>query len=74
MSSASDIPIDALTVPEKLVLMERLWADLSRRPTDVSSPDWHGDVLADRLAAVRDGKTTFVDWVDAKKRLRERLK
>lgn len=74
MSSASDIPIDALTVPEKLVLMERLWADLSRRPADVSSPDWHGDVLAERLAAVRDGKTTFVDWDDAKKRMRERLK
>ena len=74
MSSASDIPIDALTVPEKLVLMERLWADLSRRPADVSSPDWHGDVLAERLAAVRDGQTTFVDWDDAKKRLRERLK
>ncbi len=74
MSSASDIPIDSLSVPEKLALMERLWADLSRRPADVPAPDWHGDVLAERLAAVRDGKTTFVDWDDAKKRLRDRLK
>ncbi len=74
MSSASDIPIDLLSVTEKLVLMERLWADLSRRPNDVPSPDWHGDVLAERLATVRDGKATFVNWKDAKKRLRDRLK
>ncbi len=73
MSSASEIPIDSLSVAEKLVLMERLWADLSRRPADVPSPDWHGDVLAERLAAVRDGKTAFVDWDEANKRLRDRL-
>ena len=74
MSSASDIPIDSLSVAEKLVLMERLWADLSRRPADVPTPDWHGDVLAERLAEVQDGKTAFVDWDDAKKRLQDRLK
>ena len=73
MSSASEIPIDSLSVAKKLVLMERLWADLSRRPADVPSPDWHGDVMAERLAAVRDGKTAFVDWDEAKKRLRDRL-
>jgi putative addiction module component (TIGR02574 family) len=73
MSGASEIPIDSLSVAEKLVLMERLWVDLSRRPADVPSPDWHADVLAERLAAVRDGKTAFVDWDDAKKRLRDRL-
>jgi putative addiction module component (TIGR02574 family) len=74
MSSASDIPLDGMTVPEKLVLMERLWADLSRRPTDVPSPDWHGDVLAQRMADVREGRAHFVEWDDAKKRLRDRLK
>lgn len=74
MSNASDIPLDGLTVPEKLVLMERLWVDLSRRPDDVPSPDWHGDVLAQRMAAVREGRAQFVDWDDAKKRLRDRLK
>jgi putative addiction module component (TIGR02574 family) len=74
MSSASDIPLEGMTVPEKLVLMERLWADLCRRPEDVPSPDWHGDVLAKRLAAVREGRAHFVDWDEAKQRLRDRLK
>ena len=70
---STDISLEKLTVPEKLALMERLWDDLSRRPDDVPSPDWHGDVLAERIAAVRDGRTEFVRWDDAKRRLRERL-
>ena len=54
--------------------MERLWAELSRRPGDIPTPDWHGGVLAEREAAVREGITVFADWEDAKKRLRERFK
>lgn len=68
-----DQSLDTMTVQEKLVLMERLWDDLSRRPEDVPSPAWHGDVLAERIAAVREGRTTFVDWDEAKQRLRDRL-
>ena len=70
---STDVSIEKLSVAEKLELMERLWDDLSRRPEDVPSPQWHGDVLAERIAAVREGRTDFVTWDDAKKRLRERL-
>lgn len=74
MSTSHTIRLDTLSIAEKLALMERLWADLSRRPADIPSPDWHGDVLATRLDAVRAGETKFVDWDDAKRRLRDRLK
>jgi len=74
MSTAAEFPLESLTVPEKLVLLERIWDDLSRRPSDVPVPDWHGDVLAERRAAVEAGKTSFVAWEDAKARLRERLR
>ena len=70
---STDLSLEKLSVAEKLELMERLWVDLSRRPGDVPSPQWHGDVLAERIAAVREGRTDFVTWDDAKKRLRERL-
>jgi putative addiction module component (TIGR02574 family) len=70
---SSDVSLEKLSVAEKLALMERLWDDLSRRPEDVPSPQWHGDVLAERIAAVRDGRTDFVSWDDAKKRPRERV-
>lgn len=70
---STDVALGNLSVAEKLELMERPWDDLSRRPENVPSPQWHGDVLAERIAAVSDGRTDFVSWDDAKKRLRERL-
>lgn len=68
-----DIALDQMSVSQKLALMERLWADLSRQPENIPSPAWHGDVLAQRIASVREGRAEFVDWDEAKKRLRERL-
>ena len=74
MNNVTAIPIESFTVAEKLLLMERLWEDLSKQPSKVEPPEWHGDVLAARLAAVKEGGTEFVDWDAAKERLRNRLK
>ena len=74
MSTASDLPLENLTLAEKLFLMERLWGELSRRPSDIPSPDWHGDILAERTRAVQEGRTTFQDWDAVKQRLRDRSK
>ncbi|MBX3418856.1 MAG: addiction module protein [Pirellulaceae bacterium] len=74
MNNATTIPIETFTLAEKLLLMERLWEDLSKQPSSVAPPDWHGDVLSARLAAVKEGRTEFVDWDAAKERLRNRHK
>jgi len=68
------LPLDKMTVAEKLRVMEMLWADLSRNEDQIESPAWHGDVLHDRDAAIKSGKEKFVDWETAKKQLRDRLK
>ena len=73
MITASTLPIENLSIAEKLLLMERLWEHLSRNPVDITPPHWHGEILAERDAAVREGRTTFVEWDAAKERLRERL-
>lgn len=70
---SADFAIESRTLTEKLALMERLWSALSRRPSDVPSPEWHGVVLAERIAAVREGRTQFVDWDGAKRRLCNRF-
>ena len=67
-----DISVDALSTSEKLALMERLWEAISQRPAEVPSSEWHGDVLAGRIAAVRDGRNKFVNWDEAKERPRSR--
>ena len=40
----------ALSPSEKLAAMDILWRDLSANPADLTSPDWHGNVLDARLA------------------------
>lgn len=40
----------ALTPGEKLAALDILWRQISAQPTEFSSPDWHGDVLNDRMA------------------------
>ena len=71
--SNADIPIDGLTTIQKLSLMERIWVDLSTNPSEIPSPDWHGDVLVKRLQAVENGDVEFIDWSESKKRLQERF-
>jgi hypothetical protein len=67
------LPLDRMSVAEKLRAMELLWADLSRDETQFESPAWHGDVLRDREACVKSGKETYMDWETAKKQLRDKL-
>ncbi len=42
--------------------LELLWADLSKDPSQVVSPAWHGDVLRSRQEAVQQGKASFQSW------------
>lgn len=69
---STDISIDHLTIADKLLLMERLWEQLSRRPGDIPVPDWQKRIIDERIASVREGHTTFQDWDQVKKCLRER--
>ncbi len=63
------ITLDKMTVPEKLQLMEALWADLSRHEADVELPAWHGQVLRETGQRAADGKENAVDWETAKREL-----
>jgi hypothetical protein len=67
------LPLDKMSVVEKLRAMEMLWADLSRNEAKLESPAWHEDVLRDREAKIKSGKESFMDWETAKKQLRDKL-
>jgi len=36
-----DIPLDAMTVAEKVKLLESVWQSLCRHSGDVASPEWN---------------------------------
>ena len=42
------IPLDKMSLAEKVEAMEALWADLSRTPSQVPVPEWHHEVLKAR--------------------------
>jgi hypothetical protein len=64
------LPLDQMTVEEKLRAIEEIWQDLSRNPEDVPSPEWHRDVLREREERLRSGLTEFIDLDELKKRFR----
>ena len=66
-------PLDQMTLPEKLQLMEALWDDLTRKRDDLPSPEWHGDVLAECDRRAQSGEETFSDWEAAKADIRRRV-
>ena len=68
------IPLDKMTTLDKLRALERIWDDLQRKPEDVPSPSWHGDVLQVREGRVKEGSSQFLDWSEAKSRIRDRTR
>ncbi|HSB73874.1 MAG TPA: addiction module protein [Candidatus Methylomirabilis sp.] len=68
------LPLDQMTTAEKLRALEQIWEDLCRTPEEVPSPAWHADVLQDREKRVQEGSTHFLDWAEAKRRIRDSTK
>ena len=66
-----EIPLETLSVSEKVCLLERVWESLCSQPGDVRSPEWHRDVLEARKRRLQDGRATVSPWNEAKARLLE---
>lgn len=62
--------ISEMTRTEKLQLMESLWVDLSADADELASPDWHLTALLEAERAQVDENVEFIDWQEAKARLR----
>ena len=69
MIQAADV--EQMSLEEQLQAMELLWASLSRRPSAVPSPDWHGEVLAERMAKMDRGEGEFLTIPELKERLQK---
>ena len=63
------LSLEKMTTSEKLAAIELLWDDLCRFPEDISSPNWHKNVLATREKKLQAGQVSFLDLDEAKKRI-----
>jgi hypothetical protein len=66
--------IERMSLVEQLQMMELLWQAISHPPERVSSPVWHGEILAERQANIRRGEGRFLRIDQVKKRLQKHKK
>ena len=68
-----DLPLEQMTVADKIMTMEALWDSLCRDDEQVESPLWHGEVLDQRMAALESGEVELEDLEVAKRKIRDQL-
>lgn len=66
------LPLDKMSVEDKLRVLERVWEDLSRTPAAVPSPAWHRDVLEAREKRISQKREQFISWEKAKDEIRSK--
>jgi len=71
ITMAIDLPIDSMSISEKLQVVELVWDSIRRSSDEVPSPDWHAELLKERSQRLANGEATVSHWEDAKRRLNE---
>jgi putative addiction module component (TIGR02574 family) len=67
-----ELPLDRMTAPEKLRVIETIWENLARNEGQVKSPNWHFNELEPREQRRKAGKEKVLEWDEAKKGFRRR--
>jgi putative addiction module component (TIGR02574 family) len=65
MSQALPLPppgFDALTIDEQIDYLQSLWDRIAAKPEQVSVPDWHREILAQRVASLRNSPDQGKTW------------
>ena len=66
------LELNQMLIYEKFLMMEQLWESMSKDAQNSGfSPSWHFDVLDAREKRVAEGKATFSNLSEAKKRLQK---
>lgn len=76
MSRALPIPpgFDDLPVEEKLDYVQSLWDRIAIRPEELPVPDWHRQVVEERLAAHQADPGAARPWEEVRQEISEKLR
>ncbi len=72
MNSELVLPLERMTVAEKMDVIDRIMADLSRNSSTVPIIEWHGDMLRQRAENLKNGSDNFISLEEAEARIREK--
>ena len=77
MSQALPLPppgFESLSVDEQIDYVQSLWDHIAARPEDVLVPDWHREILTERLASYRENREQGKEWEEVERDLTADLK
>jgi hypothetical protein len=63
-----------MPMTEKLLTLELLWDEISLGEEGLEVPDWHKEILDERERLVAEGKAKFIDWNEAKARIKNAVR
>jgi len=72
MNAELVLPLERMTVAEKMDVIDRIMDDLSRSSTEVPAIEWHGEMLRQRAENLKNGTDRFISLDEAEKRIREK--
>lgn len=64
----------SLPTNEKLDLVYAIWHSIKDEVNDSEIPEWHKEILEERLKKIETGEMEFVSWEKVKEMLQERIK
>ena len=62
------VEISRMSTTERLQIMEDIWDSLIHDASDLESPSWHVDVLAQRRQNIQAGQAEFITINELKSR------
>jgi putative addiction module component (TIGR02574 family) len=74
MSSSKSLIETLLHLPpeERVSIIESLWDSLAKEPASIPMPDWHRDVLDERIVEDEADETPGESWSDLRRRIKAR--
>jgi len=64
---------DDLSVDEKVDYLQSLWDRIGAHPEDVPVPDWHREIIAERLKAHQERPNESRPWEEVRQEILDKL-
>lgn len=58
------LPLKNMSIQDKISAMESLLEDLCQNAGDITSPEWHKNVLKEREKNLKSDADSFLGWED----------
>ena len=72
MNAELVLPLESMTIGEKMDVIDRIMNDLSRNSSRIPVIAWHGEMLKQRAEDLKKGTDRCISLAEAEVRIREK--